>query len=296
MKVAIIHEAPVPTSSSRQLMMAFMKRAVKVVYLRLSRLTSYISNSGSWVGVGADVRLDDLDVAVVRGLGSVATLETLLRRVNVLKQMEGLGVLVVNPIESILKARDKHLSLMELRRAGLSVPDTAVVEDVFDAVEIAKKWGRVVIKPLVGSMGYGSILASDPDMVYNVGRLLQMHGLPIYVQKYTRKYERDIRVIVIGDKVLGAMYRYCPEGTWKTNVSQGARTEAMELTPELAEVALRATKTLNLLYSGVDIGETDEGYVIYEVNATPQWEGFARATGINPAEHIADLVIQLVKS
>ena len=296
MKVAIIHEAPVPTSSSRQLMMAFMRRAVKVVYLRLSRLVSYVSSDGGWVGVGSDVRLDDLDAAIVRGLGSVATLETLLRRVNLLRQLESRGTLVVNPVNSIMIARDKHLSLMELRKAGLAVPETAVVEDVLDAVEIAKRWGKVIIKPLVGSMGYGSILASDPDMVYNIGRLMQMHGLPIYVQKYTRKYDRDIRAFVVGDRVLGAMYRYCPEGTWKTNVSQGARTEVAELTQELVEISLKAARTLGLLYTGVDIGETDEGYVIYELNATPQWEGFARTTGINPAEHIADMVIGFVKS
>ncbi|MEM0351723.1 MAG: RimK family alpha-L-glutamate ligase [Sulfolobales archaeon] len=296
MKVAIIHEAPVPTSASRQLMMAFMKRAVKVMYLRLSRLVSYISSSEGWVSVGSDTKLEELDAAVVRGLGSVATLETLLRRVNLLKQLESRGTVVVNPVNSIMVARDKHLSMMELRKAGLAVPETAVVEDVFDAVEIAKKWGKVVIKPLIGSMGYGSILASDPDMVYNVGRLLQMHGLPIYIQKYVRKYERDIRVFVVKDRVLGAMYRYCPEGTWKTNVSQGARTETAELTEELAEVALKAAKALNLLYTGVDIGETDEGYVIYEVNATPQWEGFMRTTGINPAEYIADMVIEIVKN
>ncbi|MCS7099724.1 MAG: RimK family alpha-L-glutamate ligase, partial [Sulfolobales archaeon] len=258
-------------------------------------LVSYISSGTDWISVGSDTKLEDLDATVVRGLGSVATLEILLRRINLLKQLESRGTLVVNPVESIMKARDKHLSMIELRRAELLVPETAVVEDVFDAVEIAKKWGRVVIKPLIGSMGYGSILASDPDMVYNVGRLLQMHGLPIYVQKYVRKYERDIRVFVVGDRVLGAMYRYCPEGTWKTNVSQGARTEVAKLTKELEEVALRAARALNLLYTGVDIGETEEGYVLYEVNATPQWEGFMRTTGINPAEHIADLVINLAK-
>lgn len=296
MKVAIIHESPVPTSTSRQLMMAFMKRAVKVMYLRLSRLVSYISSGEGWVSVGSDVKLEELDAAVVRGLGSVTTLETLLRRVNLLKQLESRGTIVVNPVNSIVMARDKHLSMMELRKAGLAVPETAVAEDVFDAVEIAKKWGKVVIKPLIGSMGYGSILANDPDMVYNVGRLLQMHGLPIYIQRYVRKYDRDIRVFVVRDRVLGAMYRYCPEGTWKTNVSQGARTETAELTREISEIALRAAGALNLLYTGVDLGETDEGYVVYEVNATPQWEGFTRTTGINPAEHIADMVIEIVKS
>ncbi len=296
MKVAIIHDAPVPTSSSRQLMIAFMKRAAKVVYLRLSKLVSYVSDGEGWIGVGSDARLEELDAAVIRGLGNVVTLETFLRRINLLRQLESRGTVVINPVNAILTARDKHLTMLELRKLGLSVPETAVVEDVFDAVEIAKRWGKVVIKPLVGSMGYGSILASDPDMVYNIGRLLQMHGLPIYVQKYVRRYERDIRVFTVGDSVLGAMYRYSPEGTWKTNVSQGARTETAEVTKELEEIALKAAKALNLLYTGIDVGEADYGYVIYEVNATPQWEGFMRTTGINPAEHIADLVIRLAKS
>ncbi|MCD6323761.1 MAG: 30S ribosomal protein S6--L-glutamate ligase, partial [Desulfurococcales archaeon] len=98
-----------------------------------------------------------------------------------------------------------------------------------------------------------------------------------------------------GDEVLGGMYRYAPKNEWKTNVAQGASVQQAELTPELEELALRATEVLKLHYSGVDIGEVEGGYVIYEVNAMPNWQGFHAATGISPASKIADLVISLAK-
>ncbi|MCD6428536.1 MAG: RimK family alpha-L-glutamate ligase, partial [Desulfurococcales archaeon] len=182
-----------------------------------------------------------------------------------------------------------------LKEAGLPVPDTAVVEDVFEVSEITKRWGTVVLKPLMGSMGYGSIKVNDPDVAFMIAKTWITHGQPVYIQKYERKGNRDIRIFVVGDEALGAIYRYAPPNTWKTNVAQGARVERAPLDEELRELAIKASKTLGLLYSGIDIGETERGYVIYEVNSSPHWTGFMNATGINPAEKIASLVLNLVK-
>jgi len=293
-RVAILHEAPVPTSSVRQLLLAFMKRGVETLYLRLSRLSPFITKDGMWIGYGR-AAIPRLDAAVVRGIGLVSSTEILFKRLDILRQLEFLGTLVVNPANSLISARDKFMALLKLREAGLPVPDTAVVEDVFEVSEITKRWGTVVLKPLMGSMGYGSIKVSDPDVAFMIAKTWITHGQPVYIQKYERKGNRDIRIFVVGDEALGAIYRYAPPNTWKTNVAQGARVERAPLDEELRELAIKASKTLGLLYSGIDVGETERGYVIYEVNSSPHWTGFMNATGINPAEKIASLVLNLVK-
>jgi len=295
MRVAVIHDSPIPTLSSRQLMLAFMRRGAETSYLRISRLVSVIDEGGIKVRYGAGDEVS-LDAAVVRNLGFLASVEQIFRRVNIIRQIESSGTLVLNPINSMLMARDKYASILALRTNGLNVPATAVVEDVFTAVEIARRWGDVVIKPMMGSMGYGSIRTSDPDVVFIVAKTWLSHGQPIYIQKYVNKPDRDIRVFVVGDDVLGGYYRYAPEGSWKTNVAQGARTERIDkLSDEVRELALKATKVLNLHYAGVDIGECDSGYVIFEVNAAPQWAGFMSVTGINPAEKIAEYVVNTLR-
>ncbi|MEM1600719.1 MAG: RimK family alpha-L-glutamate ligase, partial [Sulfolobales archaeon] len=230
-------------------------------------------------------------------LGFIATLEQVFRRVDILKQLELSGTLIINPIESMLKARDKYASIMALKAAGINVPPTAVVEEVFTAVEICKKWGDVVIKPMMGSMGYGSVRTSDPDIVFTIAKTWLTHGQPIYIQKYIPKPGRDIRVFVVGNEVLGGYYRYALNGNWKTNVAQGARTEKIEkLDEEIIDMALKAVNTLKLHYAGVDIGEVGDDFVIFEVNAAPQWSGFMSATGINPSDKIAEYVIKLLKN
>ncbi len=293
MKVAVIHDTPIPPQSVRQLFMAFMRRGVDAAYLRISRMSPKVGRDGLTIVYGR--REVSIDAAVVKGLGLVASTEAVFKRVDTLKHLRDAGTYVVNPPEAILNARDKLRTIQILRKSGLPIPDTLVSEDLMTVVNTVKEWGRSVLKPLMGSMGYGSILTEDPDVAFMVAKVWISYNQPVLIQRYMRLNNRDIRVFVVGDKVLGAIYRYAPEGSWKTNVAQGARVERAELSTELEDLALSACKALGLLFAGVDIGETRDGYVIYEVNSMPNWSGFMEGTGVNPAEHIADLVISMLK-
>ncbi len=293
MKVAVIHDVPVPPSTTRQIFVALMKRGVDTTYLRVSRMTPVVSRGTSAIIYGR--RVIEVDAAIVRGLGMITSTEAIFKRVDVLKQMRDSGTLIVNSPESILNARDKLRSMQLLSAARLPIPDTVVTEDLVVVVNVVREWGKCVIKPLMGSMGYGAVLTDDPDVAYMVARVWISHNQPVMIQKYVRSVNRDIRVFVVGDEVLGGIYRYAPEGGWKTNVAQGARVEKAELNREIKELALEATRRLELLYAGVDIGEFEGGYVIYEVNSMPNWLGFMEGTGINPAEYLAELVVTLLR-
>ena len=104
---------------------------------------------------------------------------------------------------------------------------------------------------------------------------------------------RDLRVYVVGGKVIGAMNRYAPKGDWRTNVSLGGEIENAEeiLTKELEDISLNAAKILGLDYAGVDIVEGEDGWKVLEVNPTAGFRGLYRATGICAAPYIAELAI-----
>ncbi len=294
MKIAIVHTRPTPPWSARQLILAFESLGASTTYLRPEEISSVFGGNEFDVLVRGTYQLD-FDAFMLRDIGFSITIEQFLRRITVFKHIEMMGIPVVNPVEGLILARNKYLSLLMLSRNGIPVPKTAVVEDPYVAYRFAQSWGSVVIKPIVGSMGFGALKLEDPDVAFVVARTLAQLGQPIYVQQYVEKPNRDIRVFVVGSQVIAAYYRV-QQGSWKTNIAQGARAVPMNrMDSELSEIAIKSCKILGLHYAGVDIAETKDGYVVLEVNASPGWKGLTIATGINPAVHIAKYVIELAR-
>ena len=98
----------------------------------------------------------------------------------------------------------------------------------------------------------------------------------------------DLRVFVVGDKVLGAMKRRAKDGSFKANITRGGVGENYTLTPEIEDMALRVARSLDLEVAGVDLLFGKEGFLVCEANSAPGFEGFEHATGINVAKEIID--------
>jgi ribosomal protein S6--L-glutamate ligase len=143
-------------------------------------------------------------------------------------------------------------------------------------------------------MGKGSMRFSDPDLAYNAYKMLDRYSQPLILQKYVPNPGRDIRVFVIGDSVIGTAYKYKAEGKWKTNVAQGGHMVDEKVPEEVLELGLRATHTMGLDYSGVDIIESPNGLVILEVNGSPGWQALNLAANIKVADEIVRYAVSLV--
>lgn len=291
MKIAVIHESTRVTETSRDILIQIKNRGLEATYLRVSKLGVLISERITPVYGRKELHID---AGVIRNLGFIYTTEQLIRRIDTLKTLKNLGVTLINDPDSMLIARDKYGSLIALKRKGIPIPDTAVVESPFETMKLVEKWGEVVLKPLMGSLGLGIVRVSDPDIAFRVARAIASVNQPIYVQKYIHKPDRDIRIIVIGDTVLGGIYRYNKEN-WKTNIAQGSFAQAIAVNRELTEIALRATEALGLDYAGLDIAEGTDGYKVLEVNGAPMWKGFRLSTGIDPSSYIVDHLIRKAK-
>jgi len=231
--------------------------------------------------------------AVLRHLGIFRDFEQFLYRVWAARALEEAGIYVMNPVLPWVVAGDKMAALIKLVKANLPVPPTVVTENMFIGYRAVGEFGKAVVKQLRGAMGYGVFLVDNPDVAFHVFSMLVNINKPIYVQKFLEKGPGDYRVVVVGGRAIGAEYRRA-EG-WKTNVAQGAAPEPTRITPEMEELAVKAVEVLGLDYGGVDIAETREGYYILEVNPTMSWQGFKAATGINPAEHVIDYLLEKTK-
>jgi len=291
LKIAVVHYHSTPTPSARELLEAVEKLGHQPVYLKIHELDAYLEDGKTIVKLH-DKEVD-IDAGIVRSLGAHVTLDTYTRRLGVLEALATKAVIVNKP-EAIAYTRDKWRSLLRLAQHGISVPTTLVTENPFTAMRFCSKHGKVVYKPLMGSLGLGSMLVEDPDLAYHVTRSLTNLRISSYYQVFLEKPGFDFRVFVVGEEVIGAMKRVAESG-WKTNIAQGARGVKIDYSayPEVYDIALKAVKVLGLDYAGVDIAydkNTDKYYVL-EVNAFPQWEGLKTATGVDVAKHIVSYVI-----
>ena len=237
---------------------------------------------------GVDLR--SFDAVLVRTMPA-GSLEQVVFRMDALAQLEASGVPVFNPVRAIECAVDKYLTTARLARAGLPVPRTIACQTVAAALQAFDDLGGdIVLKPLFGSEGRGITRINDPVFAERAFRLLVDLGSVLYLQEFVPHDGCDIRVLIIGKKVL-AMRRINPLD-WRTNISRGATAEAVESRPAWAELAKRAAEAVGASVAGVDLLPGLDGrlYVI-EVNAVPGWRALAGAHGRDVAamvlEHVA---------
>jgi RimK family alpha-L-glutamate ligase len=234
---------------------------------------------------GVSIRgLDECDAVLVRGIPR-GSLEQVIFRVDALHALAARGVAVINGAPAIERTVDKFLAGALLAGAGLPTPRTIACERAEDALlAFDELGGDVIVKPLFGSMGLGMTRVEDRDVAQRVFRALELERAVYYLQETLPHAGRDVRALVVGERVVAAIERI-GEG-WRANLARGARAEATTLTPQLEELCVRAAAALGADYAGVDL-LADQ---VLEVNGIPGWAGVERATGVDVAGALVELV------
>ena len=235
-------------------------------------------------------QLPQYDAVLVRTMPP-GSLEQVVFRMDALLQLEQQGTLVINPPKALEASIDKYLTLAILRRAGLPIPKTFVCQNVEDAMTgFMKLGGNVVVKPLFGGEGRGITRVSDEAIALRVFKTLAQLQAVIYLQEFIPHNGFDIRVLVIGDRVFG-MRRHNRQD-WRTNVSRGANGEAFQLSDELRELALSATKAVGAPLVGVDILPGQNGSLnLIEVNAVPGWKMLSQTLDTDIGRQVLDYLV-----
>ena len=230
-------------------------------------------------------------VAIVRG--SVRLKKSYL---DLLSQLEKIGVCMVNSRETVEISSDKYRTYIKLQDFGLTQPKTVLIpnDDTWkQALETLDNKFPIIMKTLEGSKGVGVLFIESERQIESLVQLLysQNKDVDLLIQEYI-KTDGDIRVIVLGGKVIASMKRDVVEGDFRSNVSQGAKVEEYKLTELEVEQCLLAAKAINGSWAAVDFiasekPKTEPPYIL-EVNHSPGTEGIEKATKKNIVKQVID--------
>ncbi|WP_298995931.1 RimK family alpha-L-glutamate ligase [Flagellimonas sp. S174] len=211
----------------------------------------------------------------------------------IVKQFEMNHVFSTARSLGITRARNKVRTLQIMARKGIPIPQTLFSINPDNIEEQIRMLGGppVIIKLQEGTHGLGVILAETKKSAKSIIDTLYKMDTSILLQQFIEEAEgEDIRLIVVGDKVVASMKRKSDMDEFRSNVHRGADTEAIQPTSKEIHIALNATKYLGLGVAGVDLIRSKKGPLLLEVNASPGLKGIEAATNVNVAKHIIQYV------
>jgi tetrahydromethanopterin:alpha-L-glutamate ligase len=265
----------------------------EIVTLPFSGISAQVGTPGGAVTIaGRD--LADFDAVIVRTMPP-GSLEQVVFRMDCLGRYEAAGGGVINPARAIETAVDKFLTTAKLQAAGLLTPRTICCQTADEAMAaFADLGGDIVLKPLFGSEGRGITRLTDEALALRAFKMLTQLGAVLYLQEFIPHEGCDLRLLLIGDRVLAMRRRNKLD--WRTNISRGAIAEAFTPDDSLVEMSRRAAAGVGAPLAGVDLlpGRDGQLYTI-EVNAVPGWKGLSRALNIDVARLVIDFVASRVK-
>jgi len=216
------------------------------------------------------------------------------RALHALRLFKSLGVPCVNSYDVSQTCGDKILTAVALKDHGVPQPELRIAFTEESALEAIENLGYpVVLKPAVGSWGRLLSKVNDRDAAETILEhktvLGSYHHSIFFMQKYVEKKGRDIRAFVVGDECIAAIYR--TSGHWITNTARGAVASNCPVTPELAELCVNAARAVGGGVLAVDVLESEDGYLVNEVNYTMEFRNSIDTTGVAIPDKVIDYVV-----
>ena len=270
---------------TRRLIAAAGQKGHRVTLIHPYRLWPLIA--GNTPAVTGDAAFEMPDVILPRQGAQIGQSSRVL-----ISQLELMGIPLVNGLDAIRLASNQFLTLQALVAAGVPVPDTLFINAADGTRNMTAHVGDypVVVKEINGRQGAGVVLVkneNERDQVVHT-RLQKTRGLLLQRFIPTRG-RRDIRALVIGGEVVGAMRLLPPPGEFRANYHLGATGQVQVLTDTVAGIAVEATRAVGLDIAGVDLSMDAKGRVyVIEVNYAPGFKGLEKATGLDIAGLMVD--------
>ena len=220
------------------------------------------------------------------------------RALYALSVLETWGIPTVNTYEVADVCGNKLLTTMRLIRDGVPSPRTRLAFTPESALVAIEELGYpAVLKPLVGSWGRLISRVNDRDAAESILEHKDVLGTYMhsiyYVQEYVAKPGRDIRAFVVGDECIGAIYRASDH--WITNTARGGKATNCPVTPELAEISIRAAKAVGGGVVAIDLLESERGLLVNEVNYTMEFRNSIDTTGVNIPGKVVDHILAVAR-
>ena len=213
--------------------------------------------------------------------------------------LNAFGVPTVNSAAVAEICGDKLMTSAILARDDIPQPHNATAFTPEAALEAIESLGYpVVLKPVIGSWGRLLAKVNDRDAAEAVlehkATLGSVQHSVFYIQEFIEKPGRDIRAVVIGDRVLTAMYRKSEH--WITNTARGGAGEVCPITAEIEDLCLRAAKAVGGGVLAVDLVEHPaRGLIVNEINHTMEFHTMQPLSGIDIAGEIVEYAMSIAR-
>ncbi len=229
--------------------------------------------------------LCELNALIVKKISAVYSPATL-DRLELLRVAEQAGVRVFSRAENMLRLIDRLSCTVSLANAGITMPATRVTESIDAAMVALETFGSAVFKPLYSTKARGMCIidARDGAQAEQAVRAFQAENPMLYIQKKIDLPGRDLGMVFLGGRYLGSYARVSAGDAWNTTINSGGRYAAHQ--PSAAAIALadRAQALFNMDFTTVDVAETTDGPIVFEVSAFGGFRGAKEGIGINAAE------------
>lgn len=290
MNIAILSNGP-GNYSTKRLKEEAELRGHKVRVVKYKNCYAQMERSNPMVSYdGEDLR--GIDAIIPRIASSMTRYGS-----AIVRQFEMQSVFTTATSIAITRSRDKLRSLQLLSKSGVGIPKTVFSRNTADIDDLLEQVGGtpVVIKLARGTHGNGVVLAETKKAAKSTLQAFYLNnedGTNILLQEYIEEAGgEDIRVIVVGGKVVASMKRQSLDDDFRSNLHQGGEGSPIKLTEEERKTARRAARAMGLPVCGVDMMRSKYGPLVLEVNSSPGL-GIEKVTGRNIAGKIIEYIEQ----
>lgn len=214
------------------------------------------------------------------------------------KSLENKGIPVYNSARCIALCDDKRKMHLALKQHGIPIPDTILAPMTYPGIgftdfsfldDVEKKLPYpFIVKEGYGSFGAQVYLVEDREALEKL--LTEKKADGFLFQRFVENSKgRDIRLQVVGNRVIGAMYRYS-QTDFRANLTAGGEMKPYAPTEEEIALAIRASTAVEADFSGVDLLFGEDGPLVCEVNSNAHFKNLLQCTGVNTAYEILNYI------
>ncbi len=272
--------------SSEKLADAAARKTGRRLLIDMKKVCLDLANHKAWFG---DADLTELDALIIKKVGSRYSPD-LLDRLEILRLMNEKGLKMFSAPLKILRVLDRLSCTVTLRAADIPMPETTITEDVDAAERAVRRYKSSVFKPLYTSKARGmTLIDAGPDARKQVEAFKAENAI-MYIQKQIDHQGKDLGVVFLGGRYL-TTYARCSNGSWNTTTHSGGKYQAYAPSEETIAVAEKAQALFGLDFTCVDVAETDDGPLVFEVSAFGGFKGIQTASHMDASDLFVDYVI-----
>lgn len=245
-----------------------------------------------------DTNLCELDGLLVKKISARYSPNTV-DRLELLRIAEAQGVRVFSSAGSMLRLIDRLSCTVTMRNADIPMPATTVTEDIDGAVATVREYGQAVFKPLFSTKARGMIVLdgelSEKKLRSEIAAFQEYNPM-MYLQQKLDLNGQDLGLVFMGGEYICTYARIAQNNAWNTTIHSGGKYAGVEPTAEIIDIARRAQALFDLDFTTVDVAETDDGPIVFEVSAFGGFRGAKEGCGIDAAANYVNYALNVLNN